>query len=85
MKYSLLDVLKESLPDLRNRHLKPVTVAVIDSGVDSSHEILRSRVFGAWEFIDENGSIVRYDRPLRSNNDEAGHGTAVAIATRMET
>lgn len=78
MIYSLTDVLNESLPDLRNQRLKPVSVAVIDTGIDSSHEVLRTRVYGAWEFIEENGEIVKHMRPLRSNNDDAGHGTAVA-------
>ena len=78
MIYSLTDVLNESLPDLRNIRLKPVSVAVIDTGVDSSHEVLRKCVCGAWEFIEENGEIVKRSLPLRSNNDEAGHGTAVA-------
>ena len=78
MIYSLTDVLNESLPDLRNIRLKPVSVAVIDTGVDSSHEVLRKCVCGAWEFIEENGEIVKRSLPLRSNNDDAGHGTAVA-------
>lgn len=78
MIYSLTDVLNESLPDLRNIRLKPVSVAVIDTGVDSSHEVLRKCVYGAWEFIDKDGEIVERSLPLRSNNDDAGHGTAVA-------
>lgn len=78
MKYSLINVLNESLPDLRSKRLKSVTVAVIDTGIDSSHEVLRKRIYGAWEFVEDEGEIVERILPLRTNNDDAGHGTAVA-------
>lgn len=78
MSYSLLNILEEPLPELRSRRLKPVTVAVIDSGVDSSHEVLRNRVCGAWEFLEKDDGIVQNALPPKSNNDDAGHGTAVA-------
>ena len=78
MAHSLLKILGESLPELRHRRLKPVTVAVIDSGVDSSHEVLRNRVYGAWDFWEQDGNITKRELPPKSNNDEAGHGTAVA-------
>lgn len=76
--YLLTEVLKESLPELRSSRLRPVSVAVIDSGIDSSHELLRNKVDGAWAFTEQNGEVVTTELPLKSNNDTAGHGTAVA-------
>lgn len=84
MIYSLIDVLNESFPALRSRNLKPVTVAVIDTGVDSSHETLRKYVQHAWEFIEEDGGIIKRELQPLTNNDDAGHGTAVAsIITKI--
>ena len=74
----LSDILKESFPELRKHPLRPVKVAVIDSGIDSTHEVLRKKVAGAWEFQEENGIIVQKALPQNHNNDAAGHGTAVA-------
>lgn len=74
----LSDILKESFPELRKHPLRPVKVAVIDSGIDSTHEVLRKKVAGAWEFQEENGTIVQKALPQNHNNDAAGHGTAVA-------
>jgi len=74
----LSEILQESLPELREGRLSPVTVAVIDSGIDSSHEVLRHKIHGAWEFHEEAGEIVSNPLPAKSNNDDAGHGTAVA-------
>jgi subtilisin family serine protease len=45
-----------------------ITVAVIDSGVDTEHESLRSRVLPGYDFI-ENHPYIK---------DPLGHGTAVA-------
>ncbi|MBE6364845.1 MAG: HD domain-containing protein [Lentisphaerae bacterium] len=77
--YLLSDVLAVSIPQLRSQRLHPVTVAVIDSGVDSSHEALRKKVVGAWEFTEsDDGGVNCRKLPEKSNNDDAGHGTAVA-------
>ncbi len=83
--YLLSDVLAVSIPQLRSQRLHPVTVAVIDSGVDSSHESLRKKVAGAWGFIeDDSGEVKCLQLPKNANNDDAGHGTAVAsIITRI--
>lgn len=80
----LSDILNESLPNLRAGKLRPVTVAVIDSGIDSTHEVLDKKVAGAWEFVEEAGEIVQRKLPEYANNDDAGHGTAVAsVICRM--
>lgn len=51
----------------------PVTVAIIDTGIDSSHEMLAPYMIGGWNFI--NDTDVTYDpgKPL-----EASHGTHIA-------
>lgn len=45
-----------------------VTIAVVDSGVEKSHDLLRKKLTGGYDFIEEDGNP----------NDESGHGTAVA-------
>ena len=83
--YLISDVLAASIPQLRSERLHPVTVAVIDSGVDSSHEALHRKVAGAWEFTEDGaGEVNCRELPKNANNDDAGHGTAVAsIITRI--
>ncbi len=81
--YFLTDILHESIPDLRRSRLRPVDVAVIDSGIDSTHEILRHKVFGAWEYVeaqDQQGmaKIQERELPKDGNNASSDHGTAVA-------
>lgn len=70
-----------SLPlwNLAERPLRTVRVAVLDTGVDASHEALRGRVVrsGAWR-RDPHGTIVRSPLPRTANNDPSGHGTGVA-------
>ncbi|MBQ6924402.1 MAG: S8 family serine peptidase [Kiritimatiellae bacterium] len=72
----LLDI---PLWDLAGRTLRPVRVAVLDSGIDASHEALRGRIVAA-EAIDGGGGEKIAVRPLRrsANNDLCGHGTGVA-------
>ena len=84
MMHDLTDILKMRIPELRDKRLKPVVVAVIDTGVDATHELLRHKVDGAWIFQEEEGIIVPRELDHGANNDEAGHGTAVAsIITRI--
>ena len=59
--------------------LRRVKVAVLDSGIDGSHEALRGRVFRAtaWKKSPD-GTPCPEPLAPRSNNDPAGHGTGVA-------
>jgi predicted metal-dependent HD superfamily phosphohydrolase len=82
-KHYLTDILNESILDLRCRRLHPVDVAIVDSGIDSTHELLRHRIFGAWEYVetqDKKGitRILEKKLPKFGNNASSDHGTAVA-------
>ena len=59
----------EYADNLRQREIsRPVTVAVVDSGVDTDHSFLRGRLLPGYDF-------VQYDE---LPEDENGHGTHVA-------
>lgn len=59
--------------------LRPVRVAVLDSGVDASHEALKGRVVGATAWNYGVGGVSPAKALRRTaNNDLCGHGTGVA-------
>ena len=62
---------------LKEQALAPVTVAVLDSGVDGSHPDLAGRICGAFAVEVEGEPVVR-ERSPTANNDLFGHGTPVA-------
>lgn len=51
---------------------KPVRVAVLDSGIDGTHEDLKNRVTAGWDIV--NDCVIE----AGANSDITGHGTAVA-------
>ncbi len=75
---SLRAALRETIQELLTRPLESVEVAVVDSGVDSSHPELARRMARAWavEMKDDEPQLV--ERPLGENHDAYGHGTAVS-------
>ncbi|MBI5684072.1 MAG: S8 family serine peptidase [Verrucomicrobia bacterium] len=81
---SLQAALEVSLEKLRGQKLRPVTVAVVDSGVDAKHQELTGRVVRAVRVESgANGQRIRKN-PVSRNNDLYGHGTAVAsIVTQI--
>ena len=72
------DILATPLPDLVGLKLKPVTVAVLDTGIDARHEALTGRVVQAVGYRRENGESVAVKLSRRANNDPSGHGTGAA-------
>ena len=75
---NLSQALRTELSSLRERELAPIEVAVLDTGVDSSHPDLRDRVSRAFE-VERAGRRFRISSlPVPANNDRLGHGTGVS-------
>ena len=73
------ELLQTNLCDLRKDCLKKIHVAVLDTGIDASHDVLRGRVVKAIGFNkDEDGNIAAFKMSRNANNDSTGHGTAAA-------
>jgi subtilisin family serine protease len=82
---SLLSALRSRLQTLSRRRLNPVTVAVVDSGIDATHPDLKGRVVAAVRVVERGEkklALVKGSVPR--NADLFGHGTAVAgIVARL--
>ena len=75
---NLAEALRTELSSLRERQLEPVGVAILDTGIDSSHPDLRDRVIQAFE-VERAGRRFRIaQRSISANNDRLGHGTGVS-------
>ena len=76
---SLRAALRKALEELpRRRRLSPVTVAVVDSGIDATHPDLAGRVIRAARAEVTGQEIKIVEGRVPENADVYGHGTAVA-------
>jgi len=76
---SFADILKIPLHELVQQKLRPVKVAVLDTGIDASHEALKGKVLRAFGFQrNEAGRSESVSLPRTANNDPSGHGTGAA-------
>lgn len=75
---SLREALRSTFQELVARQLEPVDVAVVDSGVDTSHPELEGRIARALAVEMDGEAPTLVDKPLGENLDAYGHGTAVS-------
>jgi subtilisin len=73
-----------SWEELSKRKLAPVDVAILDSGIDATHPSLSGRVIEAYGVTTIDDRETVFALPIGADNDQFGHGTAVAsIVARL--
>jgi subtilisin family serine protease len=69
---------RSSLEELASTDLKPVDVAVLDTGIDATHPDLAGRISDAYRITENDGQFLVLKKPPNQNSDSVGHGTGVA-------
>lgn len=69
--------LPPTVAELREQELEPVTVAVLDSGIDATHDLLQGRVVEAFHIDPGDEALEVQAGSIEENNDVFGHGSAV--------
>ena len=75
---SLPDLFAMDLRTVPPAELAPVEVAVLDTGIDSTHPELRGRVAEAFEMVRSGPRFRAVPRDVPGANDPIGHGTGIA-------
>src|SRR5215471_4577021 len=69
---------RSSLEGLASNDLKPVEIAVLDTGIDATHPDLAGRITAAYRINETDGRFLVVKQSPDQNSDGVGHGTGVA-------